>query len=73
MFYCKEKRFERIWHIGNKNNITESGEYAFSTTKKNYLSGEKSRNSYQRISIIISHISGLLHDIGKINNQFQEK
>jgi len=72
-FIIKQKDFLRIWHIGNKNALTENGEYAFATTKKDYLSNEKARNSYQRVSLLVSHISGLLHDIGKINKQFQEK
>lgn len=67
------KKVERIWRVGNTTHFTEEGEYAFASTRKDYLSGETLDTAYSRVSHYASVIASLLHDIGKINAQFQDK
>lgn len=64
---------EVAWMIGDKSQFTEDGEFAFATTQKDVLRTDNIKSELSQISQYVSTISAICHDIGKANQQFQEK
>lgn len=61
-----------LWIVGNKNNFNpESGEYSVASKKLTFENrGFSEQEKYWKL---ITEISALLHDIGKCNDDFQNK
>ena len=63
-----------LWIVGNKRQFNELGFVAVNTTKRNILHSEW-ENHWQFLQALqaVSTLAGLLHDIGKSSNGFQQK